>query len=54
MKSAIIIDFAACREIQDNPVETISETPSCSDELGVAIQLLIQALRQSNPFKQTG
>lgn len=54
MKSAIIFDFAAYRKPEDMIAETISETPSCSDELGIAIQLLIQALRESNPFKQTG
>lgn len=45
MKSAVIIDFAACRTPQEMPAEPCIP-PSCPDELGAAIQLLIQALRQ--------
>ncbi len=51
MKNAFIIDFEAYRESQPSPFSTEEESISCpSDELCLAIQQLIQKLRQANPF----
>ncbi|EKD55454.1 MAG: hypothetical protein ACD_60C00007G0018 [uncultured bacterium] len=53
MKSAAVIDFTAYMEQRSQPEPlTKHAQPSYSEELGIAIQTLIQQLRQSNPFKK--
>jgi len=55
MKSATIIDLSAYLNQQKLPSESPHDTkPSCSEELGIAIQTLIQQMRRSNSLKYTG
>jgi hypothetical protein len=49
MKSAAIIDFTAHRN-QENSSSN-SEQNTVVSELGIAIQTLIQQMRESNPLK---
>ena len=55
MQSAIIVDFRAYQKRDDTLSEQQIKCPSLvSDELSLAIQLLIERLRTSGPLKQTG
>ncbi|EKD74315.1 MAG: hypothetical protein ACD_45C00004G0005 [uncultured bacterium] len=53
MKSNTVIDFTAYVEQRSQSTKEHQIKPSDSEELGTAIQTLIQQLRQSNPFKQS-
>lgn len=58
MKSATVIDFTAYVNRQDDSPSSdeLQEHVqlSCSDELGMAIQTLIEQMRKSFSLKQTG